>query len=217
MTTDGSAPTDSVGRLGELTRRYSRYSASAGGLSSVVGGALVLATYLIGALTAPVSLGARLALASAPIVWIVTKELLRRFYYQRLGKVDEARTTADRRWHLGFTLFSAVISAAVVAGVMAAARNDPATLADPGVLGYLLFVVAMPLLVWLYMKTPLDFIAGIFLITQAAVILAGGHYELGSQLQAPIAAVVLILYGLRQHLDFRSLERELRGFDQIEP
>ena len=217
MTTKGNTPTDFGSRLGELTRRYSRYSASAGGLSSVLGGALVLATYFIGALAAPASSGARLALASAPIVWIVAKELLRRFYYQRLGKVDEVRTVAERRWHLVFTLFSAVISAVVVAGVMAAARNNPSTLADPGVVGYLLFVAAMPLLVWLYMKTPLDFIAGIFLIAQAAVILAGGHYELGSQLQAPIAAVVLILYGLRQHLDFRSLQRELRGLVRTAP
>lgn len=208
---------DDATHLGELTRRYARYSLSAGGLSNVLGGALVLAAYFIGALAAPASFGGRLALASAPIVWIVAKELLRRHYYQRLGKVEEVRTAADRRWHLGFTLFSAVISVAVVAGVMAAARNDPTTLTDPGVVGYLLFVAAMPLLAWFYMRTPLEFIAGIFLIAQAAVVLAGGHYELGSQLQAPIAAVVLILYGLRQHLEFRSLQRELRGFARTAP
>ena len=85
------------------------------------------------------------------------------------------------------------------------------------VIGYLLFVAAMPVLVWFYMKTPFEFIAGVFLIAQSAVILAGGHYDLGSQLQAPIAAVVLILYGLRQHLEFRNLQRELRCLARTAP
>ncbi len=217
MTTSSNTSTDNPSRLGELTRRYARYSLSAGGLSNVLGGALVLATYFIGALAVPTSLAGRLALASAPIIWIVAKELLRRHYYQRLGKVDEVRTATDRRWHLAFTLFSAVIGAAVIAGTLVAARNDPAPLADPGVIGYLLFVAAMPVLVWFYMKTPFEFIAGVFLIAQSAVILAGGHYDLGSQLQAPIAAVVLILYGLRQHLEFRNLQRELRCLARTAP
>lgn len=206
MTQTSSALEQNVGRLSELTRRYARFSVSAAGLGGVLGGALVLVTYFVGALVPDLSAPARLALASAPLVWIVAKELLRSRYYQRLGRVEEARSRADRLWHLALTAVTLVISAAIVAPVLVKAWPD---VWDLGTLGYLGFVAALPLLVWFFMRTPLEYIAGVFLVVQAAVVLAGGNYQLWQQPQAPIGGAVLLVLGVRQHLEFLRIDREL--------
>lgn len=200
-------PTQDVGRLAELTRRYARFSVSAGGLGSALGGALVLVTYFVGALVPDLSLGARLALASAPLLWIAAKELLRGRYYQRFGRVDEARTVSDRRLHLWLTLFTTAVSVVIVAVVLIAGRGRPW---DAGTLGYLGYVVAMPFLVWYFMRTPLEFVAGVFLVSQAALMLGGSSYGLWEQPQAPIGGLVLLVMGVRQHREFLGLDRELR-------
>jgi|SRR5690554_2161125 len=197
-----------LGRLASLTRRYARFSVSAGGLGSVLGGALVIVAYLVGALVPEPSTGVRFALASAPLVWIAVKELLRSRYYQRHGRVEEARSGADERLHLGLTLFTAVVSVGVFAFVVARAWPGPF---DAGTVGYLAYVAAMPLLVWLFMRTPLEFVAGVFLVAQAALMLAGGSYRLGEQPQAPVAGVVLVVLGVLQHREFLRLERDLRS------
>src|SRR5690606_41783705 len=115
MTQTSHALEQNVGRLSELTRRYARFSVSAAGLGGVLGGALVLVTYFVGALVPDLSAPARLSLASAPLVWIVAKELLRSRYYQRLGRVGEARPRADRLWHLAPTAVTPVVSPAILA------------------------------------------------------------------------------------------------------
>lgn len=200
--------------LAVLTRRYARFSKSAGGLASVLGGGLALVAYVMGALSPPEGLWGRLALASAPFVWIGAKEILRRRYYQPLGRVEEPRTEYERRWHLGFTIFTAIVSAAVVAVVLWTTVVRGRGLPPAGVLGYVAIVAVMPVLVWHFMKTPLEFIVGVFLVCQAALMLGGGSYALWEQPQAPIAAVALVGLGIKQHLDFRSLRRELARLPQ---
>src|SRR5690606_37949838 len=137
-----------------------------------------LVTYFVGALAPPTSVWGRLALASAPIIWIVAKELLRSRFYQRLGRVAEPWSTSQRRWHMGYSAFTALVCVTVVGYLLYLARNEPAVLLYPESLGYLAFVVAMPFLVWYYMRTPLEFIIGVFLVAQAAVVLAGSSYAL---------------------------------------
>jgi hypothetical protein len=201
-----SAPDE---RLADLTRRYARYSISAGGLASVLGGLLALVAYLLGAVAPPDGLLGRGALALTPFVWIAAKEALRRGYYQRLGRVVEARTRSERRWHLGFTAFTALVSASIVGVILWLRLFSDAGAFGWGIIGYLALVATMPVLVWYFMKTPLEFIVGVFLVCQAALMLVGMSYSLWQQPQAPIAAVALMVVGVRQHRDFRRLRREL--------
>src|SRR5690606_12135352 len=126
-----------------------------GGISSVLGGTLVLVTYFVGALAFPASAWGRIALASAPVIWLAFREILRNRYYQRLGRVEQPVSKSDRRLHIGFTAFTAVVSVAVIGVVLHASRNEPAGLLVPGALGYLVFVAAMPFVVWRYLRTPL--------------------------------------------------------------
>lgn len=198
-------------RLQDLTRRYARYSLSAGGLGSALGGVLALVTYFIGALATPDGPWGRIALAAAPFLWIGGREALRRGYYQALGRVVEVRTAGERRWHLGFTLFTAAVSLFVVGAIGWRILVQGAPAPDTGQWAYLVLVTALPWLVWRFMPTPLEFIVGVFLVAQAAVILAGGHYELWQQPQVPFVAVVFIAIGVKQHLEFRAIRQELAG------
>lgn len=202
-----TSDTGDMQRLSELTRRYARFSVTAGGLGSVLGGVLVLITYFVGALVPELSTAARLALASAPFLWIAVKELLRSRYYQRLGRVVETRSRSDRRWHLGFTLFSLVVSLTIIGFVLQS--YEPSNLRTFETLGYLACVAAMPLLVWFFMRTTMEFVVGVFLVAQAAMMLGGGSYQLGQQLQAPVVALALIAVGVRQHFEFLDLSRRL--------
>jgi hypothetical protein len=196
-------------RLSAVTREYARFSRSAAGLGSVLGGVFGLVSYFAGAL-APLTWWSRAALAALPLVWIVAKELLQRRYYQRHGRVEEVERAGERRLHRFLTATIAVVSIAVVGwllrDVIVHGRGDREWWE---LAGYLAFVAAMPFLVWRYLRTPLEFIVGVFLLAQAAVVLGGGRYELGEQLQAPIASLVLIGLGAWEHWSYRKLERRL--------
>lgn len=201
-----------VDELARLTRRYARYSRSAAGLASVLGGGFAVLAYFVGALAAPLSVATRMGLALLPLVWIGAKEVLRRHYYQRFGRVSEVETAAERRWHVGLTVIIAAVSGVVMAVVVTGLATGDRTW-HPGLAGYLAYVAAMPALVWYFMRTPLEFVAGVFLVAQAALTFVGEHYSLGQQVQAPIAGVILLAIGVRQHLEFRAVQRELARLD----
>src|SRR5690606_8654748 len=164
--------------------------------------------YFVGALAPDLSTGGRVGLATTPLVWIVVKELLRSRYYQRFGRVEEVRPVFDRRLHLGLTLFTALVSVGIVVTVLV--RQWPLQW-DVGTVGYLAYVAAMPLLVWLFMRTPLEFIVGVFLVAQAALVLAGGSYRLWEQPPAPSGGVALLVGGGSERREFWRLELELKG------
>lgn len=205
-----TAATDDA-TLAGLTRRYARFSRSAGGLASALGGLLALVAYFVGAFAPPDALWGRIGLALTPLVWIAAKELLRTHYYQSFGRVTEVRTVAERRWHIGFTIAIGAIMVGVagfvIAGLLAGTRRLDE---DPWIIGYLVFVLATPVLIWYFMQTPLEIIVGVFLMAQAALALVGVHYSLGQQPQAPIAGLAMIVIGVRQHLEFRGLQSDLR-------
>ena len=208
MTVRGAMVAD-LDRLSELTRDYARYSRSAAGLGSVLGGVFGLASYFIGALAA-LTWWSRAALAALPLVWIVAKELLQRRYYQRHGRVEEVERAGERRLHRFLTAIVAGVSIAAVGWVLRdVIVHGPGDRAWWELAGYVVFVAAMPFLVWRYLRTPLEFIVGVFLLAQAAVVLGGGRYELGEQLQAPIASLVLVGLGAWEHRSYRKLERRL--------
>ncbi len=204
MTVRGAVVAD-LDRLSELTRHYARYSRSAAGLGSVLGGVCGLVSYFVGALV-PLTLWSRLVLAALPLVWIVAKELLQRRYYQRYGRVEELEGAGERRLRVFLTGFVAVVSAVVVGFVL---LRGSSAVAWWEAAGYVAFVAATPFLTWWFLRTPLEFIVGVFLLAQAAVVLGGGSYALGEQLQAPIGSAALVLVGLKEHWSYRRLERRL--------
>jgi hypothetical protein len=204
-------PTDSLSerlvRLATLTRTYSRYSRSAGGLGTLLGGVFCLLSYFGGALL-PLTPFLRVILALLPLVWIAAKESLRLGLYQAQGGVREELDRSQQRWHLGLTVFLAIGSVLIIGCVLFyrhAALPYVAWI-------YLAYVVALPVLTWYFLWSIPECAVGGFLLCQAAVAAAGLTYPLiGFQLWAPVMAVFAILVGWREHRAFRTLRRELEA------
>lgn len=199
---------DHLAGLAAATARYASYSRSAGGLSLVVGGVLCLVVFVVGA-TVPLTPFLRCVLVAAPVLWLLTKELLRALYYQRDGGALErlsARQRRNHRWMVGYlTVMSVVILVPIL--WVSGAR----VLAWPAV-GYLVIVATMPLVAARWFWSIGDFLVGVLLISQAAVVIGGGHYPWPWIAIASAFATIAITTGLRQHRDYLRLRREL-GLD----
>lgn len=209
-----SEPLSSQARIAELqaiTRDYSRYAASAGGFSAVIGGFLGLLSYGIGASLAA-TIPTRVMLIALPMIWLLSRELLVRHYYQRLGRVEEIPDPARVRtqaWLLGGI---AVIVGLIVLGSFAGMNPDPPAAAFDTAL-YLLIVAAIPVIAWRCLHTPLDLVIGVFLLCQAALAASGSSFSRwGSALVFVPASILMIAVGLRQQSSFRRLQQRMRDF-----
>lgn len=204
-------------RLLELTREYSRFSGNAGGLSAVGGGLLCLASYTAGGLF-PVTPLLRAALIATPILWLIGKQWMASRYYQRFGQVEELTTASERKLRLVFAGCTALVCLLVAAGMLhrlAPLGGEPWSM---GAAGYMLTVLALPYIVWRWLRSPLDFVVGVFLLCQAALAFDGRSYSLwSSAVVFPVAALILISMGIRDHRKFRALEAEIRSIVQSRP
>ncbi|MEO8802564.1 MAG: hypothetical protein ABI304_14745 [Rudaea sp.] len=221
-TSDSDLANDRLRELESVTSAYARYSRSAGGLASVLGGMFCVASYLCGALL-PLTVPVRAVLIAFPIVWILAKIGLTRHYYQRFGRVEESETAAERwtyRACLATSVFVAVAITIVVVNQALSRQAMPA----PGVIGYLAFVVALPVATWLWLHSALDFIVGVFLFCQAAFACGGRAYPgldimhltqwapmSWLALTYPLLALALIASGFAQHRQFQSLRARLEA------
>lgn len=196
-------------RLAALSARYARYSRSAGGLSTVFGGVLLLAVFSVNAF-AGLSTPSRLALAAAPLLWLAAKEVLRRWYYQRDGLAMQKASVGERRQRLGWTVYLAVISTAIVAWVVHRSWQQGLDLGLPQ-FGYIAMVAAMPFVAWRWFWSASDFIVGVLLFCQAAVVLGGGQYPPPWLWYVGACTALVVAIGWREHRDYLRLRRELAG------
>lgn len=196
-----------IQRLAELTSRYARYSRSAGGLSLVIGGALALSAFVIGA-AVPLTPGLRYALAGTPLVWLLSKELLRALYYQRHGGVSERLSPGQRRRHRWMVIYLAAVSLVIVLTLW---LSDADLWRAPGP-AYLTIVIALPLVAARCFWSTGDFLIGVLLFCQAAVVLAGSHYPVYWVAYAALCAGIAAVTGVREHRDFRQLRQQF-GMD----
>jgi hypothetical protein len=197
--------TDHLSRLAENTSRYARYSRSAGGLSLVIGGVLCLAAFVVGA-TVDLTPALRYTLAGAPLLWLLSKELLRAFYYQRAGAARERLSGKQRRMHLWMVAYLAAMSLLIIGGVVwtAGARAWQ----WPGI-AYVAIVAAMPLVAARWFWSVGDFLVGVLLVSQAAVVIGGDHYPWYWILIAAAYAAIAITTGWREPRDYLRLRDEL--------
>lgn len=207
---------ENLGELESLTRDYARYSRSAGGLASVLGGVFCLLSYLLGGLL-PLTPVLRVALVALPFVWLLAKQGMVHRYYQRFGHVEEQESAAERRTHrlcLGVTL-----AVAVLLTVSALSRDMPPA---SGVVGYLALVWLLALAGWRWLRSPLDFFVGAFLFCQAALLCVGRAYPVIGTVAAhdappmallallfPLAALLMIARGVVDHRRFHGLRERL--------
>jgi len=202
-----TAPTDDLDRLRDLTERYARYSRAAGGLSLVVGGVLMFGAFVAGA-TLPLDQGMRVALACLPAVWLLAKELLRRGYYQRDGLALQQVSPKLKRQRRWMVVYLAAMSALIIGGVLHMAGL---VMPPPGVAVYLLLVAALPFAAMRWFWSVGDFLVGVLLFCQAAVVSAGGAYGGAWLLYAAGCAGIAILVGVREHREYLALRAQMAG------
>lgn len=200
-----------LSRLADNTSRYARYSRSAGGLSLVIGGILCLVAFVIGA-SVDLTPVLRYTLAAAPLLWLLSKELLRVFYYQRAGAVRERLSDTQCRWHRWMVVYLALMSLLIIAGVIWGAG---ARVWQWPVIAYVVIVAAMPLVAARWFWSIGDFLVGVLLICQAAVVIMGLHYPWYWILIAAGYAAIAITTGWREHRDYLRLRDEL-GLDDVD-
>lgn len=205
-----TAPPD-LDALRELTERYARYSRSAGGLGLVIGGVLVAAAFAAGAWL-PLTPWLRTVLATLPLVWLLAKELLRVGYYQRIGTVTQQISPVLRRKRRWMGIYLGAISALVIGGwLLLASRSGIAVLLQGPTLGYLAVVAALPFVAMRWFWSTGDFLVGVLLCCQAAVVVAGGNYDGWWPLYAAGCAAYAIGMGLHEHRNFLAIRATLRA------
>lgn len=197
---------DDLDQLAARAARYARYSRSAGGLSSVIGGLLLLASFAANAF-AELASWQRIALALAPALWLLAKELLRANYYQRDGRALQAPTARERRNHRLTVAYLAVISA-IVLGLFVHVALEVGRLPGPGMLGYAVIVAVLPLVAWRWFWSVSDFLVGVLLMCQSAVVIGGGNYPAIWLAYVGVCAAIAVMYGLREHREYLALRAE---------
>lgn len=199
-------------RLATLAGRYARYSLSAGGLSSVFGGVLLLVVFAMNAWV-DLQWSQRIWLATAPLLWLIAKELLRRAYYQRDGTAIQRPSAKHRRWHFWAVVYLAVMAALINAGFLYGATQG-GYLHTPQTVGYVLIIASLPLVAWRWMWSVSDFLVGVLLLCQSAVVLVGSNYPPIWMIYIVAISVLVIGVGVREHREYLQLRSELAGVAQ---
>ena len=201
----------------DLTERYSRYSRGAGGLSLMIGGLLLAASFLASACL-PLTPALRVALVAFPAIWLLSKELLRRLYYQRDGAVLQQvspKLRKERRWMTIYLFIVCGLIAAFVVTALAMAFNNEGTVPPAQLLAYLGLVTALPFAAMRWFWSIGDFLIGVLLFMQAALVAGGGGYD-GPWwvLYAIGCAAYAIAVGVVEHRAYLKIRASLHGTPQ---
>jgi len=192
--------------ISRTSRQLSKFSYSAGGIADVIGGTLALTVALAHGfnLLTPTS---RVVFFTFPFIWIAAKELIRRRYYQKFGKITEPIPEINRIMHIVGTVFVAVVGL-IIAGLVWTHVHTA------GQSAYVATALAMPIVTWLFLRRPIEFIIGIMMMCQSAVAIAGGRYPFAGVINPPvIIPIFVIIFGIAAHLQFLAAVRRMRKFN----
>ncbi len=199
--------TEALDRLADQTARYARYARGAGGLGSVIGGVLVVVAFVLNGFMDLTPL-LRGFLVATPLLWLLAKGLLRRHYYQAAGRVVAEPSRTERRTRFWMVALLALVALVVVGFVVAAMIRD-GRLPDWPLAGYVLMVGIMPIAAWRWFWSASDFLVGVLLFCQSAVVLMGGSYPPLWLIYAAGCAAIAIAYGWREHREYLALRAEI--------
>jgi hypothetical protein len=200
-----SVPSNAVlAELEAVTRDYARFAGDAAGWSAIIGGSLALASMWIGAGfdSSPTARGVVIAI---PVLWLLLKQLAVA-WYQRCGRVQpttDAVALGTRRWLLiGVTAIVIVVAGGKMASVDSSIDTDTVV--------YLAGVLAIPVIAWRFLRTPLDLAIGTFLLCQAVLASSGADLRFSGVAWIFVpAAALMIAYGVRDHFRFRILQQRI--------
>lgn len=87
-----------------------------------------------------------------------------------------------------------------------------------GILIYVALLLALPLIVWRYLRAPSEFVVGVALFLFSAILLSGSPlagppraiWVRAFMFVAQIVALVMVPVGLVEHVEFLKLRRKMR-------
>lgn len=211
-----------LSELEKLTRAYGKFSRDAVGLGHVLGGGLVfLSAYLLGH---HIHLGVfgRLLLGAGPFAWILGKEWLRGHYYQFSGRVQQPKRVWEDVLLAMLTGVTASISLTATGFVVHGLLQDFSWRLALSSLVYAALLLAMPFMVWRYLRAPYEFVVGVALLAFAALLLSGSPLAgtpraavvLGFLQVSNVVALVMVLVGFVEHMEFLKLRRKMRALKE---
>jgi len=204
-----------VGELRELSQEYASYSRSRGGLGNVLGGVAGLIIFAALWLLGPGGVMAVITVGLT-VAWLVGKEVIRQRIYRPFGEAREAWPEAQRRGHLVTVgLITAVLAVFLVMIVAhSLITSGPWSVAAP----YALFCLVTPWIAWRYLRTANELMVGVYLLFSYAITSAGFTPDrLITVALLPGYAALLVIFGLREHRQFKALALRLRPGSAARP
>lgn len=211
-----------LSELEKLTRAYGKFSRDAVGLGHVLGGGLVLlSAYLLGHHN-HLGVFGRLLLGSVPFAWILGKEWLREHYYQFSGRVQQPKRVWEDVLLAMLTGVTALISLTASGFVVHGLLQDFSWRLALSSLVYVALLLAMPFMVWRYLRAPYEFVVGVALLALAALLLSGSPLAgspraavvLGFLQVSNVVALVMVLVGFVEHMEFLKLRRKMHALKE---
>jgi len=208
--------------LKNLTRQYGRFSKDAVGLGHVLGGGLLfLSVYLVHHIQ--IGMFGRLLLGAAPFGWIFGKEWLRKHYYQFSGRVNQRRRVWETPIQALLTGVMALISLAATGFAVYSLLKGFSWGLLLGSLVYVALLLAIPFIVWRYLRAPYEFIVGVALFLFSAILLSGSPLAgtprallvRSFMALAQVVALVMVPVGFVEHIEFLKLRRKMRVLKEV--
>lgn len=217
MTLPNTLPTpDDLLRLQALTRDYARLTRSGAGLGKVLGGAFLFGIAalecfghgfrftLAGAL-APLPLAPVAAACALPFLWLAARTWLARWWYRRHGTVETTVPAPARaRW-----------AGVLLPGLMLLGLAPVLAWPVPprGLRSVFLALLALGLaLAWprILRQGRMERMLAILLFLGPALLVSGIQMAAADTFLAfPVVGALAVVFGLREHLAYRRLAREL--------
>lgn len=188
-----------------LTKQYAFYLQFQNGYGNILLGSIYGLMYFVnwqlgsGILSASVT-------ACLPFIWIVSKDIIRRRCYSTYGDPTDHIDWFFRLWRIGAIGLMVLLALGWLAMGIALGW-----LLQPTEWISLLYMSALPMIVWRYLRTPIEFLAGIAPLVIGVVASAGllGDYFVQNPHAFPVVGFFILLWGIWEHYDFRLLARQL--------
>ncbi len=211
---------DQLARMQWLTQEYARLSSNHAGMSALLGGAFLMLTALVEATGhqwrfswgrfVPLPLWAGLTVACLPFAWLLARKPLHAWATHRFGLVEPPPTPAPLglKARVQRVVFNFVFPGAFALGIVLVwtqplPHQVLRSLLLTG-LGATLFVMGPRF------KTKLDRVTAILLFMGGFFILSGVQMAtLDSFLAYPLVGVIALTVGIKDHLAFKKVQREL--------
>lgn len=203
-----------ISEVQRLAEEYASYSVSKSGLGNVLGGIVGIIIYVINGLWGRGLLTTIVTLLLT-LIWLVGKELIRRFLYRSFGEAHESWSEARRRYQFSVALFS-VLAAIGLWIWFILAYIHLGSIPLVGLLLGLAIAASTPWIIWRYLRTSDELMVGTFLLLCCAIVSLGavlgqtGLAGWATSAWVPLYALIMLSKGVEEHRRFHQLARQLR-------